>query len=65
MLGAMAEPATPLPPAAQPSAEPQNGAAGGRFFSEAELPSIAVQGGSPATTGGYAPDPSKAPQGQR
>lgn len=55
--------APPVPTPDQPDAG-QNGAPGGRFFSEGELPSIPVKGGSPATTGGYSPDPSKAPQGQ-
>jgi hypothetical protein len=40
----------------------QGGAPAGKFFSEAELPSVAVVGGPPATFNGYTPDPSRTPQ---
>jgi hypothetical protein len=40
----------------------QGGAPAGPFFSEGELPSIAVAGGNPANLGGYSPDPSRTPQ---
>lgn len=39
-----------------------DGAPAGPFFSESELPSIAVPGGTPMTLGGYSPDPSRTPQ---
>lgn len=39
-----------------------DGAPAGPWFTDAELPSIAVPGGSPATTGGYSPDPSRTSQ---
>lgn len=39
-----------------------DGAPAGPWFTDAELPSVAVAGGSPATTGGYSPDPSRTPQ---
>lgn len=38
------------------------GAPAGPFFSESELPSVAVIGGPPARLGGYSPDPSPTPQ---
>lgn len=41
-----------------------DGAPAGPWFTDAELPSVAVVGGSPATTGGYSPDPSRSPQPQ-
>ena len=45
----------------QPDAQ-HDGAPAGPWFTDAELPSVAVAGGSPATTGGYSPDPSRTPQ---
>lgn len=39
-----------------------DGAPAGAWFSEAELPSVAVIGGPQATTGGYSPDPNQTPQ---
>lgn len=39
----------------------QNEAPAGAFFSDSELPSVAVIGGPPATLGGYSPDPNRTP----
>lgn len=39
-----------------------DGAPAGPWFTDAELPSVAVLGGQPMTTNGYSPDPSNAPQ---
>lgn len=41
-----------------------NQAPAGPWFTDAELPCVAVAGGSPATIGGYSPDPSRTPQPQ-
>lgn len=38
-----------------------DGAPAGAWFSDSELPVVAVQGGPPATTGGYSPDPGQTP----
>lgn len=39
-----------------------DGAPAGPWFTDAELPSVAVLGGQPMTTNGYSPDPSQTPQ---
>jgi hypothetical protein len=40
----------------------QGGAPAGPWFTEGELPSVAVPGGQPMTTNGFSPDPSRTPQ---
>lgn len=39
-----------------------DGAPGGLFFSQGELPVVSVLGGPPARLGGYSPDPGRTPQ---
>jgi len=39
-----------------------DGAPGGLFISDSELPVVACHGGPQATTGGYSPDPNPTPQ---
>lgn len=39
-----------------------DGAPAGLYFSDSELPVVAVLGGPPAQLGGYSPDPSQTPQ---
>ena len=39
-----------------------DGAPGGAFFSESELPVVGSHGGPQATLGGYSPDPNRTPQ---
>lgn len=53
----------PIPPIQeqQPDAI-HDGAPAGLFFSDAELPVVAVPGGQPMTTNGFSPDPSRTPQ---
>lgn len=52
------------PPVPEQQAEPadHDGAPAGAWFSDAELPVVAVIGGPQATTGGYSPDPGPTPQ---
>jgi hypothetical protein len=45
-----------------PHVESGTRAPAGPNFTEGELPSVAVPGGTPFTTGGYSPDPSRTPQ---
>ncbi len=49
-------------PPMQPAYPPGQVAPAGPWFTDAELPSVAVAGGAPATLGGYSPDPSQTPQ---
>ncbi len=58
----MAE-SNPIPPQTeqQPDAT-HDGAPAGPWFTDAELPSVAVLGGPPMTLNGYSPDPSPTPQ---
>ncbi len=51
----------PAPPEQKEDAT-TNEAPAGAFFTDGELPSVAVIGGPPATTGGYSPDPNRTPQ---
>jgi hypothetical protein len=57
----MLTPADQTPPEQQADAV-HDAAPAGPFFTEAELPVVAVPGGAPATLGGYSPDPSRTPQ---
>ncbi len=53
----------PVPPTTEQQADAtHDGAPAGPWFTDGELPSVAVIGGMPMTTGGYSPDPSKTPQ---
>jgi hypothetical protein len=56
------EDGSPMVQEQQPDAV-HDGAPAGPFFTDAELPSVAVLGGAPMTLGGYSPDPSRTPQG--